>query len=72
MQISVSGILQSTWEAPLRPNPRGSHNSGFAKRSAPDWATYSRKKAEWIRANPNATAEQITKAAKEIARSLGL
>lgn len=45
--------------------PQGTRSSG-------SWAEYAAQKNAWIRAHPNATHVQIDKAARAIARKLGL
>lgn len=53
-------------------NKRGSAHTPFAHRNGDGWAVYSQKKNEWIRTHPSATHKEIDRAAKRIAKELGL
>lgn len=54
----------------------GGSGSGMAavRQSGADsrWAEYERAKSTWLHLNPDATAEEVGKAFRQIARDLGL
>jgi hypothetical protein len=47
-------------------------NQKWGGRSSPGWKAYGERKEAWIRAHPNATGREIEKAARAIAKDLGL
>ena len=53
------------------PNPRGAPKSRFMQRTG-GWAEYTARRNDWIRAHPNASSREIERAARRIAKELGL